>query len=167
MERVFLGIGSNVDPERHVAIAVARLRDAFDGLALSPVYRSRAVGFEGEDFINFVASVRTALTPRELRDWLRALEDAHGRDRSGPKFADRVLDVDIILYGDLEQNDPDLVLPRPELFRFAHVLRPLAELAPDLPCPGDGRSFRQLRADLALDESGLTELNDLSFLDAR
>jgi len=159
-ETAFLGIGSNVRPERHARIAVARLSEAFGDLALSPVYRSPAVGFDGADFINLVARVRTDLSPSALRDWLRALEDAHGRRRDVPKFSDRVLDVDILLYGDRVSDDEDLRLPRPEIFHFAHVLRPLAELAPDRECPGDGRSFARIRADADLDERGLTRLDD-------
>ncbi len=158
-ETAYLGIGSNVDPERHVAIAVRRLDATFDRLALSPMYRSRAVGFEGEDFINAVARIDTDLSPQALRAWLRALEDEHGRRRDGPKFSDRVLDVDIILFGDREIDEDGLKVPRPELFHFAHVLRPLADLAPDRICPGDGRSFREIHAAAGLDESGLSVLD--------
>lgn len=156
----YLGIGSNVQPARHVAIAIDRLSARFDDVELSPVYRSPAVGFDGSDFINLVAAVRTDLSPWALRDWLRALEDEYGRERDVPKFSDRVLDVDILLYGTLVQADEQLQLPRPEIFHFAHVLRPLAELAPDLECPGDGRRFAQIRTDAALDESGLILLNE-------
>ncbi|MEE4174694.1 MAG: 2-amino-4-hydroxy-6-hydroxymethyldihydropteridine diphosphokinase [Xanthomonadales bacterium] len=156
----FLGLGSNVSPERHIAIAIERLKDAFDDFRLSPLYRSQAVGFDGADFINGVASVRTDLSPRALRDWLRRLEDEHGRERNVPKFSDRVLDVDILLYGDRVQDEKDLPLPRPEIFHFAHVLRPLADLAPDRPCPGDGRTFAAIRTAAKLDESTLVRLGE-------
>lgn len=159
-EIAFLGIGSNVQPERHVAIAIERLRNDFDEFRLSPVYRCRAVGFDGADFINAVASVRTSLSPWALRDWLRALEDEHGRQRNVPKFSDRVLDVDILLFGDLVQADERLQLPRPELFHFAHVLKPLAELAPDRVCPGDGRTLAQIRREAGLEEAGLIKLDE-------
>jgi 2-amino-4-hydroxy-6-hydroxymethyldihydropteridine diphosphokinase len=158
-EVAFLGLGSNVSPERHIAIAIDRLGVAFGDLRLSPLYRSRAVGFEGNDFINGVASVRTDLSPWALRDWLRALEDEHGRERDVPKFSDRVLDVDILLYGDRVQENEGLQLPRPEIFHFAHVLRPLAELAPERICPGDGRTFAAIREAAKLDESGLVRLD--------
>ncbi len=159
-ELAFLGLGSNVAPERHIAIAIERLDEAFDELRLSPLYRSRSVGFDGADFINGVASVRTTLSPWELRDWLRALEDEHGRERNVPKFSDRVLDVDILLYGELVQDDTGLQLPRPEIFHFAHVLRPLAELAPERICPGDGRTFAAIRRAAGLDETGLVRLDE-------
>jgi 2-amino-4-hydroxy-6-hydroxymethyldihydropteridine diphosphokinase len=154
----YLGIGSNVEPERHVMIAIERIGQAFEQARFSPIYRSRAVGFEGNDFINLVARVETDLTPLALRDWLRALEDEYGRERNVPKFSDRILDVDILLYGDQVSRADGLELPRPELFHFAHVLRPLAELAPDLVCPGDGRTMRQIREQARLDESSLVAL---------
>ncbi len=158
-ETAYLGIGSNIEPERHVAIALERLGAAFDDLRVSPLYRSPAVGFDGDDFINGVAAVTTDLSPWELRDWLRGLEDEYGRQRDVPKFSDRVLDVDILLFGDRVQDDERLRLPRPEVFHFAHVLRPLAELAPDLVCPGDGRDFATIRAAVELDESRLQRLD--------
>ena len=158
-ELAFLGLGSNVSPERHIAIAIERLNAAFDDFHLSPLYRSRAVGFDGADFINGVASVRTDLSPRALRDWLRRLEDEYGRERNVPKFSDRVLDVDILLYGDRIQDEEGLQLPRPEIFHFAHVLRPLADLAPDRTCPGDGRTFAALREAAQLDEDSLVRLD--------
>lgn len=157
-EIAYLGVGSNIEPERHVPIAIERLGQAFDDLRLSPVYRSPAVGFDGADFVNLVAAVRTDRSPTALRDWLRALEDEYGRRRDVPKFSDRVLDVDILLFGDRVRRDRDLPLPRPEIFRFAHVLRPLAELAPDLVCPGDGRTMAEIRRDSDIDESALVRL---------
>lgn len=157
-EAAYLGIGSNVQPERHVAIAIERLDQAFEQVAFSPIYRSAAVGFDGNDFINLVARVHTRLTPLALREWLRGLEDEYGRERGVPKFSDRVLDVDILLFGDRVSQEEGLELPRPELFHFAHVLRPLAELAPGLVCPGDGRTMAQIREQAQLDERSLVAL---------
>ena len=157
-ETVYLGIGSNVQPERHVGIAIERLAAQFGTLRLSPLYWSPSVGFTGHDFINAVAAVETTMAPLAVRNWLRALEDEHGRQRDVPKFSDRVLDVDILLFGQRIRTEQPLILPRGEVFHFAHVLRPLAELAPELTCPGDGRRFAQIRNDAALDESGLRQL---------
>ncbi|MEM1412868.1 MAG: 2-amino-4-hydroxy-6-hydroxymethyldihydropteridine diphosphokinase [Pseudomonadota bacterium] len=162
-ETAFLGVGSNVDPERHVAIAIERLGEAFDDLRCSPIYRCPAVGFDGSNFINLVVSIETTLSPWALRDWLRRLEEAYGRERDVPKFSDRVLDVDILLFGERVQDDERLELPRPELFHYAHVLRPLAELAPQLVCPGDGRTLAQIRTDAALDETALAPLDAAQF----
>ena len=98
------------------------------------------------------------MTPMELRDWLRELEDRHGRDRSLPKYSDRTLDVDILLFGDLVIHDEALEIPRGEILKFAHVLKPLADLAPDLDHPTDGRSMAQIWSESGLDASVLEEI---------
>lgn len=141
---VFLGLGSNVGAERNIASGIAAIRQTFADVRLSPAYRNRAVGFEGDDFINLVASCRTGMQPLELKAWLSDLEDRHGRARGVPKFSDRTLDVDILLYGDLWLWLPGFELPRPEILKFAHVLRPLAELAPDLEHPVSRKTMAEL-----------------------
>lgn len=142
--RIFLGIGSNVDAERNIASGIRALREAFGEVRLSPLYRTRAVGFEGQDFINLAAECTTSMQPLELKSWLNALEDRHGRSRSVPKFSDRTLDIDVLLYGDLWFRIPGLELPRPEIENFAHVLRPLADLAPALIHPVRQRAIGDL-----------------------
>ncbi len=132
MSTVYLGIGSNVDAESHVRAGLAELRQYFGEIAISPVYQSRAVGFDGEDFLNLVACVQTDLQPLQLKQWLNELENRYGRLRDVAKFSDRTLDIDILLYDDLYARLPELSLPRGEILHFAHVLKPLADLAPDL-----------------------------------
>ncbi|QOW19285.1 2-amino-4-hydroxy-6-hydroxymethyldihydropteridine diphosphokinase [Lysobacter ciconiae] len=144
MSRAYLSLGSNLEPVLHLRRAVQELRDRFGDLVLSPVYRTRAVGFEGNDFLNAAAVIETDLDPVALHDWLHALEDAHLRDRSGPRFGDRTLDVDIVLFDDRVLSAPgNLRIPRPDL-QHAFVLRPLADIAPELVVPGDGRTLAQL-----------------------
>lgn len=87
MGTAYLSLGSNVEPERHLRAAVAALRARFGEVLLSPVYRTRSVGFDGTDFLNAAAVIDSDLDPFALNDWLHALEDAHGRDRSGPRWA--------------------------------------------------------------------------------
>lgn len=138
MGRAYLSLGSNLEPRRHLRAAVEALRARFPLLALSPAYRFPAVGFSGPDFLNAAAVIDSDLPPEALDAWLHALEDAHGRDRSGPRYGDRTLDIDIVLYDDRVLDGPGhLRLPRPEL-RHAFVLKPLAEIAPDAiePCSG-------------------------------
>jgi 2-amino-4-hydroxy-6-hydroxymethyldihydropteridine diphosphokinase len=135
MSTAYLGLGSNVDAETHIRAAVIALRETFENLSLSPIYRTKSVGFDGKDFINLVASVETALQPLQLKLYLNDLEDRYGRKRDVPKFSDRTLDIDILLYGDLHMISPDLKLPRPEILIFSHVLKPLADLAPELVHP--------------------------------
>lgn len=145
MHRAYLSLGSNVEPERHLRAAVAELRVRFGVLAVSPVYRSPAVGFEGPDFLNLAVGLDTALDPFELDDWLHALEDRHGRRRDVPRYSSRTLDVDIVLFDDLVLDGPGhLRIPRPELAQM-FVLKPLSDLAPDLRDPRSGRTLAELR----------------------
>lgn len=162
MTAAFLGIGSNVEAERNIRSGVHALRTEFGLLELSPVYRSRAVGFDGDDFLNLVARIDTGLAPHALKDHLAAIEDAHGRRRDLPKFSDRTLDVDILTWGDLEGERDGLVLPRPEIFRFAHVLKPFADLAPGLVLPGQSRTLAELWQAFSATSTTQLERVDLS-----
>ena len=114
------------------------LRERFGALRVSPAYRTAAVGFDGPAFLNNAVAIDTDLPLQELDDWLHALEDAHGRDRSGPRFSDRTLDIDVVFYGDLVVEGPGhLRIPRPEL-KHAFVLKPLADIAPGFIDPVSG-----------------------------
>jgi 2-amino-4-hydroxy-6-hydroxymethyldihydropteridine diphosphokinase len=128
------------------------------GLECSPVYSSTSVGFDGDDFINLVARVETDLSPLELRDYLRDLEDRHGRKRDVPKFSDRSLDIDILLYDDLVLLSPVLEIPRAEILKFSHVLKPLADLDPDLVHPTELRSMLEIWESSGLDDGYLNLL---------
>jgi 2-amino-4-hydroxy-6-hydroxymethyldihydropteridine diphosphokinase len=144
MGKAYLSLGSNREPERHLREAIAALRRHFGGIALSSVYRTRAVGFDGGDFLNAAAIIDTSLDPFALNEWLHALEDMHGRDRSGPRFGDRTLDIDIVLFDDLMlEGEGNLQIPRAEL-KHAFVLRPLAEIAPHTVVPGTGHTLAEL-----------------------
>jgi len=156
---VYLGIGSNVNVQENVPAGVAALRAAFGTVDLSPVYRSAAVGFRGDDFINLAARISTSMQPLELKEYLNQLEDRHGRRRDLPKFSDRTLDIDILLYDDLHLHCPALVLPRPEILRYAHVLKPLADLAPTLVHPVTLRLLADLWDLFPGDRSGLNEID--------
>ena len=131
MGRAYLSLGSNIDAARWLGAAVSELRSRFGPLAVSPVYRSAAVGFDGPDFLNLAVALDSDLDPAALNEWLHALEERHGRVRSGPRYGDRTLDVDIVLYDDLVlSGEGHLELPRGEL-RHAFVLKPMADIAPD------------------------------------
>ena len=144
MSQALLSLGSNIAPETHLPAAIAALQARFGELRVSPFYRTRSVGFDGADFLNAAAIINTDLAPQSLNDWLHALEDAHGRDRSGPRFGDRTLDIDIVFYDDLVLDGPGhLQLPRDEL-KHAFVLMPLAEIAPGFVDPRSGKTLEAL-----------------------
>lgn len=144
MTTVLLSLGSNLEPRRHLQSAVTVLRERFGDIRVSPAYLTPAVGFDGPDFLNNAVMVETTLPLLELDDWLHAVEDAHGRDRSGPRFSDRTLDIDVVYYGDLVLEGPKhLRIPRPEL-KHAFVLKPLADIAPDFVDPVNGLTLQQM-----------------------
>lgn len=146
MSTAWLSLGSNLDPAANLAAAAHALRERFGDVVFSPVYRTPAVGFDGPDFLNAAAIVHTDLAPVALNDWLHALEQRFGRDRAAPRFSSRALDIDIVFYDDLVLEGPgNLKLPRPEL-QHAFVLKPLADIAPRHPVPGDGRTLAELWA---------------------
>ncbi|WP_257385846.1 2-amino-4-hydroxy-6-hydroxymethyldihydropteridine diphosphokinase [Tahibacter caeni] len=144
MERAYLSLGSNQEPVANLTSALAALRERFGPVQVSAAYRFPAVGFDGADFVNLAAVIETDLAPAALNDWLHALEDRHGRRRDVPRFSDRTLDIDIVLYGErVLSGGGNLQVPRDEL-RHAFVLRPLAEIAPDALQPLAGRRLGEL-----------------------
>ena len=145
MGTAYLSLGSNIAPEKHLRAAIAELRERFGEVRLSPLYRTPAVGFAGADFLNAAACIHTELSPQQLDTWLHALEDRHARDRSGPRFSSRTLDVDLLLYDDrVLQGAGHLELPRPELAKQAFVLKPMADIAPELVHPTLGKTLGEL-----------------------
>jgi 2-amino-4-hydroxy-6-hydroxymethyldihydropteridine diphosphokinase len=140
MPEIFVGIGSNVEPERHIRTAVQLLRERFGKLRVSPVYRNPAVGFDGDDFFNLVASFKSDAGFEQVHTILEQIEASCGRIRGGPRYAPRTLDIDLLLYGDLVRETAP-VLPRKDLLRYAFVLKPMVDIAPDHRHPVTGRSF--------------------------
>jgi len=159
MSTAYLGLGSNVDARTNIRSGISALRKTFRSLDLSPLYESPAVGFDGEDFINLAARIETDQSPLELKHWLNDLEDRHGRARNVPKFSDRTLDIDILLYDDLYLLSPLLEIPRNEILTAAHVLKPLADLAPELLHPACRKTMAELWMEFPQKETGLIPIN--------
>lgn len=140
MARIYISLGSNIDRESNTRAGVKALRDAFGELRLSSVYESEAVGFDGDAFYNMVIGCDTNLDVHAANRVLAVIEDSHGRDRSGPRFSSRTLDLDLLLYDNLIIDEQGLKLPRDEILKNAFVLWPLAEIAPALVHPFAGKS---------------------------
>ena len=154
----FIALGANLeDPVVQVRAGLAALATLPDTQLLmqSSLYRTAPVGYADQpDFINAVAAVDTELSPRELLDALLAIELNHGRVRQFAN-APRTLDLDVLLYDDVEVNESGLTIPHPRMHERAFVLAPLAEIAPLCEIPGHGRVSELLRS---LDPQGVTRL---------
>lgn len=135
MIEVFVGCGSNIEPEQNLRWAVAAMRRRFGEIRLSRVYRSPAFGFDGPDFLNLVAGFSADAPPAAIAAGLSALENERGR-REGGRWSSRTLDLDLLLAG--AAVNPRLKLPRVDVLRYPFVLAPLAELAPNLAHPVTG-----------------------------
>ncbi len=144
MTRVYLSIGSNIEPEQHLRAAIDALHAQFGDLLISSVYRTEAVGFDGPAFLNMAVSLDTDWTPQDLDHWLHELEDRNGRRRDVERYSSRTLDIDIVLFGDLIVDGPGhLQIPRDEL-KHAFVLAPLAEIAPYVCHPLSGKAMEEM-----------------------
>ena len=144
--RVFLGIGSNIAPHRHLPRCLDSLARIPDSAleAVSSWYRTRPWGIEAQpEFLNLVVALRTALGPSELLRETQAIESALGRVRSlrnGP----RTIDVDMLLFGDRVMTEPRLSLPHPGLTERDFMLIPLIEIAPEAVHPVIGKAVAEL-----------------------
>ncbi len=158
MATVFLGLGGNLgDRQGEMRRAVLALADAVAVTALSSLYESAPMYVEDQPpFLNMVLAAETGLDPRALLGLVKGLEAALGR-RPGRRFGPRLVDIDILFHGDAVLAEPDLELPHPRLAERAFVLRPLAEIAPDLRHPGLGLSVAELLAALP-DQGGVHRL---------
>ena len=143
MPVVYLGLGSNVQPEKNLQLAARELRRRFTLHALSSVYRSTSLGFDGDDFLNAVACIETDKTAQDLFAELEDVHDLANRERNSDRFGSRTLDIDLLLYDQQVISSPPINVPRSDVLEYSFVLRPLAEIAPDLVHPVTGRAMRQ------------------------
>lgn len=144
MARIYISIGSNINPDENVKQAVKVLREHFNELDVSPVYESEAVGFEGSNFLNLVVAASTELDVYETNTLLHNIEDEYGRDRSGPRFSSRTIDLDLLLYDDAVVHESGLEVPRDEILQNAFVLWPLADVAAEVIHPQQGKTMAEL-----------------------
>jgi 2-amino-4-hydroxy-6-hydroxymethyldihydropteridine diphosphokinase len=146
----FLGLGSNIGDRRaHLESAVAALGEhGVTVRAGSAVYETEPVGLvlDQPDFLNACLRIETELDPEELLEACKAVEQDLGRAAGGARHGPRVIDVDVLLLGDLIYESPRLTLPHPEVSSRRFVLVPLLELDPELTLPGGERLAGRLQA---------------------
>ncbi len=149
MSRVFVGVGSSVEPDLHLRSGLARLHAEVGIVGVSTFYATPALGRPSDpSFVNGVVEVGDRLAPAALKGVLSRIERQEGRARAADRFAPRPLDLDLLLHGDTVSNAPGLPLPHPDLTRRRFVALPLLELAPDLVLPGSGVALRALTGSL-------------------
>lgn len=128
MAAALVGIGSNISPEKHLADAAAEIRKRFSNVRFSSVYQSKAVGMDGDDFLNACCLINDVPDRGGLISWFKSLEDEHGRDRSEGSWKPRTLDLDLLMFDGNVLDD--------DLYRYPHVYVPASELVeferPDL-----------------------------------
>ena len=159
MAEVLLGFGGNLgDPVATIEAALRRLEaEGVRGTARSAFYRTRPWGRTDQpDFVNLCAAAETALPPRALLEAIRRVEAALGRERRD-RWGPRVVDIDILTYGDCALDEPGLTIPHLRLTERAFVLVPLLEVAPD--CTIAGRSVRDWAA--GADRSGIERIEPI------
>lgn len=143
MITTYIGVGSNIEREKHVRVALEELEQLGEGLRCSTVYDCAAVGFSSHSFYNLVVELKTSYSLRNLMQKLREIELKWGREPDAQKLQDRTLDLDIILFGE-QVSAACPQLPRDDIFKFAFVIQPLYELCPNRVIPQDGRTVAQI-----------------------
>ena len=147
MHQVFISIGSNIDPLKNIDKVKIFLNNLFE-CTFSGLYETAAEGFEGNDFVNCVVGFKTDITPTDLNDILKNIEKNMGRTDRQKGMSNRIIDLDLILYGDLVLNDKYLSLPSDDIEKYSFILEPLVEIAGDIRHPVSKQSFKSLLMEL-------------------
>ncbi len=157
---VFVSIGSNIEPSLHVPQSIKLLEAHFGELQQSNCYESKAVGFDGDNFVNLVVKFKTDKSVADVNKVLHQIEDQEGRIRNNGKAWDsRTMDLDILLYGDECGFVDSTELPRPEVLDQAHVLMPLVELAPNKVHPQAQLTYAELLLNKQFSSEDIWKIN--------
>ena len=157
---VYVSAGSNIEPEKNLRVACGELEELFGPLSQSSVYRTKAIGFDGDDFLNMVLSFSTRMFLDDIMAELERIQILSGRKPSAPPFSPRTLDLDLLLYGQQVVDSSKISLPRADITKYAFVLGPMAELAPRLRHPRSGKTMRELWAAFDRRKQPIQRLSD-------
>ncbi len=147
MAITFLSVGSNSgDRSAYLQQAVNKIGLEIGRIiGLSHVYETQSWGYEGQNYLNMVVKVETALTPHKIIDSIHAIEQVMGRVRISGQYADRTIDLDILFYNDEIVSDEHLIIPHPRLHERLFVLEPMMDIDPDFRHPVLKKTIRQLK----------------------
>ena len=142
-KKVYIALGSNISPEKHIPLAIQALNKLFGGLeAYSSIWQTPAVGSDGPDFLNAIVLIQSEFTSDALKkDILRPLEVKMGRKRIKDKNASRTIDLDVLIYEDQLLDE--------EVWQQVHMAVPLAEIHPDYVHPESGKTITQIAKELS------------------
>ena len=129
MAQIHINIGSNVNKQHNINAALKQLKSQFGKITTSSLYQSPAEGFIGDDFYNIGVNIQTNLSIDKVSNILNTIEQTLGRNRENPKFSNRVIDLDLVLYDSIISEQDNL--PRDDILKYAFVLVPLIELNPN------------------------------------
>ncbi|MBN1355358.1 2-amino-4-hydroxy-6-hydroxymethyldihydropteridine diphosphokinase [bacterium] len=150
IDAAFIAIGSNINPERHIPRSIRSIRSLGRIVRVGGCYRNNAVGSpELPGFVNTALLLETELRPMLLKTRLRGIENELGRRRTPDRFASRIIDLDLCLYGIRVIQTAELTLPDPDLLRYAHIALPVSDLDPDFPHPVTCEPLRMIAMKLA------------------
>ncbi len=144
MTYITLSIGSNIEREKNVRYAIHEIAARYGEINLSPVYETASVGFEGPPFLNLALGFHSEDGLLQILEYLRGIESDVGRVRGRKSFDNRLLDIDVILFGDQNLRSAGYDIPRYEIEKFAYVLKPLADLHPRMLHPVTGKTCHRM-----------------------
>ena len=148
-QKAFLSIGSNIDAKTNIK-KVKNILDSYFDVTYSSIIQTSAEGFKGKDFLNLVCFFDTKLNPNELTDLLKNIEKNMGRTVSQKGMSDRIIDLDLILYGDLILKRDGIEVPSSDITKYKFILDPLVEIAGDYIHPETNKTFTQSLSDLTV-----------------
>jgi 2-amino-4-hydroxy-6-hydroxymethyldihydropteridine diphosphokinase len=123
--KYYLSLGSNINPEFNLNLAIASLNNILAETQCSSIYKTQAEGFDGDDFLNLIFCGTSSLSFKSLNQKLKDIENSSGRDRNSPKFSSRTLDIDIVLQ---LSNDEEILFESDEIVKYRFVSEPLEEI---------------------------------------
>ena len=162
--KIFIGVGSNIQQERNITDALARLSKRVDIKGISTFYKTTPIlRKDQDDYLNGVWQISTSMPPEELKfDVLRTIEKELHRNRESDKYAPRTIDLDLLLYGDMVIHEENLTIPDPDIYKRSFIAFPLSELNPDLVMPDTRKPLSDILSVLSNDNMTL----DITFTES-
>ena len=143
MSLITISLGSNINPSENLKKALDEISKFSKIKIISKIYKSKSVGFEGDDFLNQVIVCEVKSNLNQTYSQLKTIEKQMGRERNIEKFSDRLIDLDLLTFND-EIHNEEITIPHPDILKYAFVLVPLAEICPKLIHPVANKSVEEL-----------------------